>query len=260
MNIIDKIDKYLLNREHTSSGNHHPSGATKCIRQQYYARTKIVEESNPITPGALWKMEMGNAIHSMLTDFLRNSGLYVRDEISFKKKLDGLKNPISGRIDNLFQENGATTGIEIKTSYGRGVMNLQKSGQPKEDALIQVALYLWCTNVTKFYILYVGRDNAYRCQFLVEKDKSGSILLEGKDTGLTFNNVCKKFFDLEKALDKQILPDREFKAAIKNGEVKDYFQKKGVKYKTDWQCTYCNYKDVCWKSECEKYKEGDNCE
>jgi hypothetical protein len=51
-------------------------------------------------------------------------------------------------------------------------------------------------------------------------------------------------------------PDREFKAAIKDGEVKDKFQRDRVEYKGDWQCNYCDWKDECWSHHINASKSG----
>lgn len=105
------------------------------------------------------------------------------------------------------------------------------------------------SEIKRFYLIYFGRDNAYRTQFIVNQYNK----LEHD-----FNNLIQRFYNLEDYVSRNILPDREFKVAIKNGEIKDKFQKDKIEYKSEWQCKYCSYKDHCWKDEIEKYKTSDN--
>ena len=188
MNLIDQIDNYLIKKEYHKRNAYYPSEVNKCLRQLYYKWTEE-PESNPITPGALWKMRIGDAIHNMIHDYLLESGMEIVPEVSFKKDIN-LKYPISGRIDDLFiDKDGELSGIEAKTSYGRGIVNIQKSRNPKQDDLNQVIVYLYCNpSIKRFYMIYFGRDNAYRTQFIIERyDK-----LEHD-----FNNLIQRFYNLE---------------------------------------------------------------
>jgi hypothetical protein len=63
---------------------------------------------------------------------------------------------------------------------------------------------------------------------------------------------------LEVSVYAKTIPDREYQVAIKNGEIKDKFQKEKIEYKSDWQCRYCSYANNCWKEELIKYKNFDN--
>lgn len=248
MNLIDRMDKYLLNRERRGRENHYPSDANSCTRQLYY-KWKQAPESNPCEAGMLYKMEMGNSIHTLVHHFLKESGLDIKEEVAFKVDIPGLKQKISGRIDNVFiDENGKDSGIEIKTTFGRGVAEIARSRSPKLDHLTQVLIYLHCTHIDKFYLVYIGRDNAYRCQFVLEK-KGDKIYQDGKEIPLSFENVIDKFKRIETALESTEVPAKEYRAIIKNNEIKDKVQCKGVITKSDWQCLYCNYRNECWKEE-----------
>jgi len=259
MNILSKIDLYLENREHERSENHYPSEASKCLRAIWYSRKKV-PKSNPMDASAIWKTEMGNAIHDRIAKFLADMGINARDEIPFKKNIEGLKFPVSGRIDNVFNEIGEDVGIEIKTTFGRGVVEIQKKRQPKWDAILQVALYLYLTDLNKFYLIYIGRDNGYRCQFEFTMKKD-AIFMDGKKLDITLDDIVSKFKRVEKAVDSNDIPDREYKIAIKHGRIRpDGFSKNKVKYKGSWRCSYCGYRDHCWRSELEKYQNSDNSE
>jgi hypothetical protein len=54
------------------------------------------------------------------------------------------------------------------------------------------------------------------------------------------------------------MPARDFQVAIMDGEIKDKFVRGKVQYKSDWQCRYCDFKDLCWIDERIKYAQGNN--
>jgi len=251
MNIIKKLDEYLLDRDRRHSDSHHPSAALECLRKMYYKRTVAVE-SDPIGAGSLWKMEIGNSIHAMITRFLEESGFDTIEEVAFKKYIDGLEHPISGRVDNLFvDEDDNVAGIEIKTSFGRGIADIQRRGEPKEEHLYQTALYLYCTDISRFYLVYIGRDNAYRTQFIIEKIKD-QIFVNNVQTNLSFELCTLQFEKLELLMKENKTPPRQYDACIVNGVFKDKFQHEGEMYKSDWQCNYCQYKTKCWSETLDK--------
>jgi hypothetical protein len=46
----------------------------------------------------------------------------------------------------------------------------------------------------------------------------------------------------------------DYTAAIKDGEIRDKFQRNNVEYKTDWQCNYCDWRRKCWADKLESGK------
>ena len=258
MNLIDRIDNYLVTKESRKRERHYASDVSACKRQLFY-KWKDKTKSNPISPGALWKMSSGNKLHDMIAEFLKETGLEIVSEISGRKKIKGLKYEFGYRIDNLFFDPEAKdlAGIEIKTSYGRGVKAIQKSGMPKKNDLKQVIVYMEMEDISTFYLFYFGRDNGYRTQFKVTMGKDG-YLVDGKPVDYDFADILERLAAVEIALDQDKLPDRDYMVAIKNGEIKDKFQKDKVEYKSSWQCRYCGWQNDCWKDEIKKYEKGDN--
>lgn len=260
MNFIDKIDTYLLSRESKKRDAHYASDVSDCIRKLYYKWTEF-PVSNPIEPGDLLKMRMGDSIHNLVHEVLSASGCDVIPEMAMRKVYPGLKYPVSMRCDNLFSEKGSQEieVIEVKTSYGAGIVNIQKSGTPKKEHVSQLCMYGDGFDAEKGYLLYIGRDNAYRCQFETLYE-DGAIHLRGNSSPIvTISELLGRLEVVEDVIARVgIVPKRDYWTAIKNGEIRDMFQKDNVKYKSDWQCMYCQYRSACWKDEVEKYKEGDN--
>lgn len=263
MNLIDKIDEYLLKKENIRDRiKHYPSDANACMRQLFYKWT-TEPATNPVSASGLWKMKMGDSIHDLIHEFLSEAGFTIIPEVGGEKYLPGLNYPIGYRMDNLFvnPENGTIEGIEVKTGYGRGIRWIAKAAEPRMGDLMQCTLYLLLAGLEKIYLLYVARDDSYRTQFVIEMTPGGWVQVNGfpvKDDMVKV--IIKRLETIEKHIESKAMPDREYKVAIKNGEIRSLFQKNNVKYKTDWQCSYCRWQTLCWRSEVEKYKTGDNSE
>jgi hypothetical protein len=237
--LIEKIEQGLTREKNKKRESHYPSDITACMRQLFF---KWIEEppSNPISPGGYLKMEMGNAIHALVPMWLEKAGLEIVSEISVSKSFPSLQYPISGRLDNLYIIPGTEDELgllEVKTTYGTGVKTIQQKGKPKPEHLIQVQIYMWLEpKIKEGHIVYIGRDNGYRTEF--------KVTLEGFDAEV----VLERLNLLEKRIKHKKLPARDFKVAIKNGSIKNKFQKDKKEYKTDWQCSYCQWLDMCWNS------------
>ena len=230
MNLINDIDKHLLEHEGKPKLHHYPSDAGKCTLQ-LWNNWHGVAVTDPIELTALWKMAMGNAIHDKIANILTK----IHEELhscEVKMRADiGLEYGLSGRMDDVLQTPEGKLGIEIKTSFGRGIVEIAKTQSPKPEHLGQIALYLKYTDIDRFKLLYIGRDNAYRTEF------------DFKKGDLDVTPYLEQFAIAE----KEEKPKRELKATIVNGEFKTKFQSKKVDYKGDWQCAYCKYRTGCWK-------------
>lgn len=247
MNIINSIDAYLLKREHRQRESHYPSDISDCMRKLYYKWTNE-PESNPITASGLWKMEMGKAIHKQFNKWLEDAGFDVIDEIGGKKQIDGLRYPISYRVDNVIMEDGKEVGIEIKTKYGRGIVDIEKNRQPQENDINQVCFYIYLSGINKWYLIYVGRDNAYRTQFEISR-YDWEYNIDNNKINFAPNDLIEKLTWLEHYVEVKQLPGRDFNVIIKNGEIKKQIQKDKIVYKSDWQCNYCQWLDICWQDK-----------
>lgn len=259
MNLINQIDNYLIKKEKSRPRErHYPSDVNACMRQLYWKWTDQ-PKTNPIDASGLWKMNMGNAIHDLIYEFLEDAEFDIIAEVGGVVEIPELKYPISYRVDYMFieKDTGNEAIIEAKTSYGRGIKAIQISEKPKEQDLAQVVLYIYLTKIKKCYFLYVGRDNSYRTQFVAE-EMNGQIYVDGVLSEVTATLLIQRLMVLEEYLAGDVLPDRDYMAAIKNGEIKDKFQKNNKQYKTDWQCSYCQWKDRCWEEELEECSMSDN--
>ena len=237
---LEQKDKRELDEKRRTS--HHPSGYSDCMRKMFFDWTKF-PVSNYRTATDLYKMLVGKWIHQGFSEILKEIyGDRVQTEVEFTYRHPDLLYPIHGYMDNVIAFDGMLVEIELKTSFGRGIVSIAKSGKPKDEHLDQTKIYLALNDViSSFSIPYLGRDSFYRTEFEV-------ILNERTKKEFT-ETVVERFKKLEHYLNVVECPDREFHAVVKDGEIKDKIQKDGIMYKSDWQCLYCVYRDACYKKE-----------
>jgi len=106
-----------------------------------------------------------------------------------------------------------------------------------------------------YWLFYIGRDNGYRtCFYLTYKD--GVMYVDGTEYTVDWHNYMKRMQLSESTIGGEIAPEREFTAAIKDGEIKAKYQRNNVEYKSIWNCMCCDWKDHCWKPLIEESKRG----
>lgn len=250
-----------------------------------------MQASDPMDGTSWWRVNIGNAIHDLVQrEFaaMVEAGAKPWPEFAFDSEvrsgqvvIDGslrdggvaLRHPISARTDALFiDRDGAKAGAEIKSTYGAGVQKM-KDRMPEDRTLTQVLFYLALFGAERYYIPIVSRDDANRVLFVVSRKDRASCLagyevhrvLPTGDTAKAgevpherYVRALSRLKELEGYLERKELPEREFQVAIKNGEIKQKFQKNKVEYKSDWQCLYCSFKNKCWGERAESLMDGDN--
>lgn len=94
-------------------------------------------------------------------------------------------------------------------------MIFKNLNQPKEENVNQIQLYMHFFKVPKGILLYVNKDTQELKEFLIERNP-----------GIA-KNLLKELADLKKKIDSDIIPSRIFS------------------YPEDWQCKYCQFREVC---------------
>jgi len=130
--------------------------------------------------------------------------------------------------------------------FGRGIVNIQKTGKPKIDYLKQIFIYSEIFQITKWLHPYIGRDSGYRTEFEVLRVPEG--LQVGNDLyRFSFDDVVSKLKRIEKAVETKNIPNREKKQLIHGGGFHALRQRNKIQYKSDWECGYCSWRDTCWQ-------------
>ena len=249
------------NEERERSQSHYPSGLCaikkgvfigKCRRATAYELLGY-EKSDPIDGISLFKMDIGNVLHKMLNEKIDESlkkfggGESVGEEVSVKWKENGLALPFSGRIDKIIAmvgpepDDNFILGSEWKTTYGRGVSDIQKNG-PKEDALLQVIAYLRQKEIKidQYLLSYLAKDSGYIYSFLFYHEGKDLMMLWLNSGAMSkidwsWTHIKAALVPLEEAVASGKLPDGDYKAPTKS--------------KATWRCNYCSYAKTCYAEE-----------
>jgi CRISPR/Cas system-associated exonuclease Cas4 (RecB family) len=218
------------------------------------------EKTNPPDSPALFKMNVGDLIHTHLTDLvgvgLDRIGWYVTSsdntpnlgaEVPFKWTAPGLKYEFSGRMDGRFMLPGGSKGlerdfylgVEWKSIYGMGVNSIKKDG-PKEDALMQCAIYLSqdAVPLDAIALMYACRDNGYFLGFEVRMTHNGYVEWENMSTG----KVNLTQISLSRIVDA--LKPMEENLEIGQYPIGDWYNTPDKANK--WRCDYCSWRDDCY--------------
>jgi len=199
----------------------------KCLRDVYYSFKKIPPTNPPDERGEM-VFETGRRLEAMMIDYFKEVGIWRDDHV---KGFDDEHN-ISYEIDCLIDLNGGRDIsnfqiVELKTVNSYGFEDLQTSGYPKLEHLVQLGIYLNNEKLETGFLFYLDKNTQRKkiFQVHVENDK---IFLDGKPFELfTMRDVWKRLETLRKHIENNEPPPRDF-------------------CKRDWQCKYCGRRDYCW--------------
>ncbi len=258
LNIVNVIYSQTIreNKERERKLRHYPSSACaildgkfigKCRKATWFEWMRF-KKTNPMDAPALFKTNTGNLLHDQMSGVLtrglidlgyQEEDLYGEgkgDEVEFIWQPEGLKYPFSGRKDKRFIGlEGNRLVMEWKSTYGKGTDYIKRDG-PKEENLLQCAIYLeqdkW--PVDAIALVYVARDSGYIFGFWITKAKStkSGLLVEhmgssvANFSGLSWNTILEGTKSLEVALAKDEPPKCDYPAS-------------------DWHCKYCSYESMC---------------
>lgn len=299
--VSDYVDKELMKPSIVPSDTCHirPTEASvvdvngniigACARAVYY-RMKGVKTTNPMGLKAKKRAELGKEVEDSIRDRIKRAGLYE----SSSNRFYFMKYNLSGETDLIVRDPASKSLIllEIKSFYGyhaekqiiggwrgRGSKKIFSHGNPKDQHLLQVLVYMCHINkdskkVDGAKILYSSRDSQEECEFDVTIVQVGTkyhaklgkwygdTYYEWTRTDFDVEGIFKRYEFVQGMIDKNILPDKEFvrfpskedlNKLLISGDIeqKDYddITKYPTKDKLEkhgaWTCMYCSFADHC---------------
>lgn len=220
--------------------NFAPSYLNACKRQIAYKKINI-DPSNPLENHAYVKFEMGNAVHESIQTVLQKKCLWIEGEDFKEIEWYGLE--WMYRIDGKIKIKEKEYICEIKTVYNTGYKSIEEKAKPEHE--LQLLMYMLFEKVENGMILYIGRDNGFMIEYNYTLDK----LFKKYQEFLL--NKTKELAQLKADIENKVIPMQDYNICMKNnnGIISFSFQKDKIKYKTDWQCSYCQWKSLCWENE-----------
>ena len=137
--LIKAIDTYLTAREGDKRATNcfHPSSLHKSAEELF----KIYYEgdSNQSFPARIMRVfDNGHDVHERLQGYLEKTGVLLQAEVP----IENTDYQIKGHTDGIINIKGIKGILEIKSINSSGFYSLYA---PKEDHLIQVNIYMYCT-------------------------------------------------------------------------------------------------------------------
>ena len=202
------IDKFYLDRQKDREQHHfYITDAGRCPRSIFFKFKNVPREV--IEANVLRMFDHGDHIHQLIMKPL----LSIRDIHVVASEINiPPQELVSGRADAIISNGKEMYVLDIKSMNSMIFKNLI---EPKPENLDQIQLYLHYFKVPKGILLYVNKDNQQLKEFVIKYDKA------------RVNSLIKGLEDLKTKIEKDVVPDRI------------------PAYPKDWQCRYCQFKELC---------------
>lgn len=202
------IDKFYLDRQKDREQHHfYITDAGRCPRTLFFKFKNVSRKE--MEARVLRMFDHGNYIHQLIMKPL----LSMRDIHVVASEVNiPPQELISGRADAIISDGKELYVLDIKSMNSMIFKNLD---QPKEENINQIQLYLHYFKILKGILLYVNKDTQELKESLVNYDKNLALTL------------LKELSDVKVKIESDIVPNRI------------------PEYPKDWQCKYCQFKEVC---------------
>ena len=200
------IDKFYLDKEQDRDRHHfYVTDAGKCPRSIFYKFKNAPAEK--MEANILRLLDHGDYIQMHILSNLFSLGIVRASEVRIPPQ-----EMISGRADAVITLENELYVIDVK---GINSNTFKPLNEPKPDNVNQIQLYLHYFQIPRGILLYVNKNTLELKEFFVPYEK----------------DYCEKLIAdlkvLKEKIDKNIIPSRI-------GE-----------YPFDYQCRYCQFKEVC---------------
>ncbi len=221
----------------------YPSSVGKCSRAIVYQMLGYPSEE--FKPDFLFILENGNYYHERIENLFKTTGLMIAPELSIKEpnlRISGRSDVIiknflphesSNNIIKLYKplsykeqeankepevlwegpDNDVII-VELKSINEKGFARVFRYGA-KEEHILQLQLYMYLTGIRVGSLLYENKNNQQLLEFIIPYNDE------------IVNKIINKIKNVNKHVDNETFPEKEFE-------------------KTDFECRYCDYKDICW--------------
>lgn len=244
--------------------------AGTCHRATYFRMSNVVPAART-TPYAQWIFALGKAVEEILVEQWKEMGIWVANNVEFYWD----KYNIKGEIDCILvePETNVMYLTEIKSIYGYNaskevIGNAKQIGKPKTSQMLQTLVYLYRFQDQFPYakMVYYARDSADRTEFDLTLVKEGEnktrVAINGIiDPRFYVENILNRYEVIDQYVQMKQIPPNDYEAEWSEEKVERRFAlgevgkttyekwKKGKDTIGDWQCSYCNFKELCWEQK-----------
>ena len=214
------IDKFYLDRQKDKEQHHfYITDAGKCGRAIFFKFKNAPRQD--MNANILRMFDHGDHIHQLIMKpllSLREIHVVASEVNIPPQKI------ISGRADAILSDGKDLYILDIKSMNS---MVFRKLESPKEENIDQVQLYMHFFKVKKGILLYVNKDNQELKEFTLDYNP------------LRVETLIESLEDLKVKIDSDIIPERQ------------------AGWPSDWQCQYCQFKEICRLTNGKSIKWGE---
>ena len=164
--VVKTIEEYLKTRPKDKRARNcfHPSSLHKSAKKLYHHYLEG-DNNQEFPPRILRIFDNGHAVHDRFQTYLEKAGVLLQAEVPIENK----DYEIIGHTDGILETGGVKGILEIKSMNAN---TFYSTYEPKEEHLIQVNVYMFCTGIEKACLLYECKDDQALKEFYVKQDKS----------------------------------------------------------------------------------------
>lgn len=204
--LSELIDKFYLDKEKDHERHRfYVTDAGKCPRSVFYKFKNA--PGKDMTPEILRLLDHGDYIQMHMMSNLFSLGIVRASEVRIPPQ-----EIISGRADAIVTLDNELYVIDVKGINSNTFKTLVEA---KPDNVNQIQLYLHFFKIPRGILLYVNKNTLELKEFLVDYDKDRC------------EKLIAELSDLKAKIEKNVIPARI------GG------------YPSDYQCRYCQFKEVC---------------
>lgn len=206
----------------------------------------------------------------------------IRYGYNLSGELDAIgRDPINDEVFGIEIKSAYGYMAETEIIGNKGMRSAGLKGKPKPQNVLQAAIYdsVW-PELPYFKLMYILRDSVLKAEFDISVDQTTQqIFIDGEPIKeYNMNDVFARYEGLALNLHNNTFPGRDYQLVysnakmnkmVKTGKLSKTNKDKWTKYWDreetikatgkgrklmrpklgDWQCSYCNYKNLCYDSE-----------
>jgi len=200
------IDQFYIDQQRNKEQTRfYITDAGKCSRAIFFKFKNAPRKD--LDARLLRIFERGEHIHRNIFNILYRLKIGVTTEVPIP-----LQEMIGGRADAILSINNENYVLDIKSMNSMVFRNLS---EPKEENVYQLQLYLHYFNIKKGILLYIDKDQQEIKEFIINYDEK------------LVQSLLKNFAELKEKIESDTLPE------------------KLPTYPQNWQCQYCQFKEIC---------------
>ena len=211
------------------------SAIGKCLKQQAF--TAIGEQGEEIQPRARFTFFFGDLVEEMIIFLAKLSGVNLHSE-----QKEVVLDKIKGHVDGIADIDGERYIVECKSMSDLSFKDFRDKGMTDDWGYIsQINAYMEALNINKAILVGVNKNTGHLHEQVFEKDD---------------NVVAMIYSNIQDLKEIQKNPEKINELENISLVEETYRNKKTGNRILSITCSYCKYKNLCWKGLVSAFRNG----